>query len=93
MTHSKDLQNETPDGTLVALIECRMKETQSVCLRQPLGNRWKFVKKKNEVEPSVSSRDQTETEAVIMLWEEGWHSAIENAKSWLVTPQPLMKTT
>ena len=38
-THSKDLRNRTPDGALVALIECDVKNFLGVCLRQLLGDR------------------------------------------------------
>ena len=69
-TRSKDLQNRTPDGTLVALAESDMKEIQGVCLRQPLGDNWKLVRK-TEVGSRVSFRGQIETEAVMRLWERG----------------------
>ena len=69
-TSSKNLQDATPDGTLVAPVECDIKNTHGVCLPLLLGDHWKFVRK-NEVGSRVLFSDHTETVAIMRLWERG----------------------
>ena len=64
---SKDLQNGMPDGrTFLVLLDCEMKKLQGMCLRQPLGDRLKFVQE-CDVGSRVSFSDPIETGAVIRL--------------------------
>ena len=58
------MHNGTPDGTLVALVECHMKETPGCALTPAIG-RLLEICQNNEVESRVSFRDQIETEVVM----------------------------
>ena len=79
-TRSKDLRKERLMERLPLFSNTTRNILQRVCLRQPLGDRWKFVRKSG-VGSRVSFRDQIETEAVMRLWERGCRKVRSLSKS------------